>query len=154
MLWFLDTLVRIAAAHDDGADGISVIESLASRGDSPPRHIHRTEDEVFHVLDGELVLLVGGRTQRVFAGETYVAPKGVPHTYRVISPEARWLVVTSEGDFERFVREVSRPAATPTLPAPAGPPTPEQQQALAEAARRHCIDLIGPPLRDDAAQAA
>ena len=152
MLWFLDTLVRIAAAHDDGADGLSVIESLASQGDSPPCHVHRTEDEVFHLLDGELVLLIDGRTQRVRAGETHVAPKGVPHTYRVMSPQARWLVVTSEGDFERFVREVSRPAAT--LPPPAGPPTPEQQQALAEVARRHGIDLIGPPLEDDIARAA
>lgn len=81
------------------------------------------------------------------AGETLLAPKGVPHTYRVESREgARWLVVTTRGDFERFVRSLSRPAERPELPASEGPPTPEQADALAAAAREHGIELVGPPL--------
>jgi len=45
------------------------------------------------------------------AGETLLAPKGVPHTYRVESREgARWPVITRRGDFERFVHALSRPA--------------------------------------------
>jgi hypothetical protein len=48
------------------------------------------------------------------AGETLLAPKGVPHTYRVESREgARWLVITRRGDFERFVHALSRPAERP-----------------------------------------
>jgi hypothetical protein len=61
----------------------------------------------------------------------------VPHTYRVESAEgARWLVTTSHGDFERFVRAFSRRAERAELPEPEGPPTPEQAEALAAAARR------------------
>jgi hypothetical protein len=67
--------------------------------------------------------------------------------YRVESPEgARWLVITTRGDFERFVRQFSRPAARPELPDPQGPPTPERVDALAAAARQHGIELVGPPL--------
>jgi len=44
------------------------------------------------------------------------------------------------------VRAVSRTAERPELPAPAGPPTPEQAEALAAVAREHEIELIGPPL--------
>ena len=33
MLWFLDTLVDFPVSYTDGADGISVMESLAPRGD-------------------------------------------------------------------------------------------------------------------------
>jgi hypothetical protein len=55
-------------------------------------------------------------------------------------------VATTGANFERFVRELSRPAETPTLPPFEGPPTPEQQQHLAEVALRHGIKLIGPPL--------
>jgi len=146
-LWFLDTLVTVRVAHDDGADGISVLESLAPHGDSPPLHVHATEDELFHVLDGELRIQVGGEDIRIGAGETALAPKGVPHTYRVESADgARWLVVTTHGGFERFVRATSRPAATAGLPTPAGPPSPEQAEALAAGARPHGIELIGPPL--------
>jgi quercetin dioxygenase-like cupin family protein len=154
MLWFFDNLVTFATSHEDGADGISVMEELARRGDSPPYHVHRTEDEVFHLIEGEMVLLVDGVAERVTAGETRLAPQGVPHTYRVVSDRARWLVVTTRGDFERFVREVSRPATAEGLPDPAGPPTPEQQRALAEVALRHGIELIGPPLAEEAAAAA
>lgn len=154
MLWFMDTLVTFPAAHEEGSDGISVIESLAPQGDSPPYHVHRSEDEVFHLLEGELVLLVDGETVRLHAGQTRLAPKGVPHTYRVMSEQARWLVITTHGDFERFVREVSRPATVAALPAPGDPPTPEQQHALGQLSLRHGIELIGPPLADGIAQAA
>ena len=153
MLWFLDTLVAFPVGHDDGADGISVMESRARRGDSPPYHIHRTEDEVFHLLDGEMVLFVDGATQRVRAGETRLAPKGVPHTYRVVSESARWLVTTTNGDFERFVRAASRPASRAGLPE-SGPPSADEQAALAELSARHGIDLIGPPLSAEIAAAA
>jgi quercetin dioxygenase-like cupin family protein len=154
MLWFLNTLVTFPVSHADGGDGISVMESLARRGDSPQYHIHHTEDETFRLIEGELVFLVDGETRRVLPPETHLAPKGVPHTYRVVSEQARWLVVTTRGDFERFVREAARPAQASELPTPAGPPTPEQQQALGELALRHGIELIGPPLTEEIADAA
>ena len=146
-LWFLNTLHTIRVRHDEGADGISLMESLAPHGDSPPLHVHHTEDETFHVLEGELRIRAGDAEVSIGAGETLLAPKGVPHTYRVESPEgARFLVVTTRGDFERFVRALSRPAERPELPTPHGPPTPDEADALAAAARVHGIELVGPPL--------
>ena len=146
-LWFLNTLHTVRVRHDEGEDGISVMETLASHGDSPPLHVHQTEDEIFHVLEGQLRVRAGDTEVRIGAGETILGPKGVPHTYRVESREgARWLVITRRGDFERFVRALSRPAERPELPTPQGPPTPEQADALATAAREHGIELVGPPL--------
>jgi mannose-6-phosphate isomerase-like protein (cupin superfamily) len=146
-LWFLNTLHAVHVRHDEGEDGISVMETLAPHGDSAPLHVHRTEDEIFHVLEGELRMRAGDTEVKIGAGETILAPKGVPHTYRVESREgARWLVITRRGDFERFVRAHSRPAEQPDLPTPQGPPTPEQADALAAAASDHGIELLGPPL--------
>jgi quercetin dioxygenase-like cupin family protein len=146
-LWFLDTLVTVRVGHDRGEDGISVLERLAPHGESPPLHVHRSEDEVFHVLEGALRVRAGDAEIRIGAGESLLAPKGVAHTYRVESRDgARWLLITTGGDFERFMRAVSRPAERPGLPKPQGPPTPEQEEAFAEAARQHGIELVGPPL--------
>jgi len=146
-LWFLDALVTIPVAHADGKDGVSVIEATAPYGDSPPLHVHRSEDEIFHVLEGELRLQVGGRDLRLAAGETALAPQGAPHSYRVESLDgARWLVVTTSGDFEQVVRTFGRPAEQPDLPEPAGAPTPEQIEALEAVCRASKIDLVGPPL--------
>jgi mannose-6-phosphate isomerase-like protein (cupin superfamily) len=145
-LWFLDTLVSIPVEHAAGADGMSVLESWAREGDSPPLHIHRTEDEVFHVIEGELRMRLGDEELVVGAGETVLAPRGTAHTYRVESPEARWLAITTRGDFERMVRAMSRSAAWAGLPEPSGPPTPERVEALAAACRECGIELVGPPL--------
>lgn len=146
-IWFLDTLVVIRLAHAESEDGLSLIDNLARRGDSPPLHLHHREDEAFHVLDGELRLQVGERELRLGAGESALAPRGVPHTYRVETGTARWLVVTSGGDFEGLVRALSRPATAEELPPRSGPPTPEQQERLAAACLEHGIELVGPPLR-------
>ena len=146
-LWFLDTLVTVRASHSEARDGISVLERLAPHGEWPPLHVHETEDEIFFVLEGELRVVAGDADVRIGAGETILGPQGVPHTYRVESPEgARWLVITSGGNFEGFVRAVSRPAEASELPAPQGPHTPDQADELAAAARKHAIEFVGPPL--------
>jgi quercetin dioxygenase-like cupin family protein len=144
-MWFLNTLVSVRVPHDTGSDGVSVLESRAPHGDSPPMHVHQ-EDEIFHVLEGTMTIRIGEIDRVARAEDTVLAPKGLPHTYRVDSDEARWLVITSRGDFERFVREFSRSASSSDLPVPAGPPTPAEADALAEACRRHGIELVGPPL--------
>jgi quercetin dioxygenase-like cupin family protein len=144
-LWFLDTLVTFPVERGSDAS-VSVIESLAPQGDSPPLHVHLDEDEVFHVLEGELTLLVGGETARLGPGGTGLAPRGVAHTYRVDSQRARWLVVTTGGSFEGFVRAASRPAEAPDLPEPSGPPSDDEQRAFAELCRGYGIELVGPPL--------
>jgi quercetin dioxygenase-like cupin family protein len=146
-LWFLDTLVTVRVAWAENTDHISVLEHRAPEGDSPPLHIHHTEDEVFCVLEGTLHLRVAGQDRTVGPGETLLAPRGIPHTYRVDSPEgARWLTTTTRRDFENFVRAMARPAPRPDLPPASGPPTPEAAAALAETARRFGIEIVGPPL--------
>ncbi|MDR7483220.1 MAG: cupin domain-containing protein [Armatimonadota bacterium] len=131
-----------------GKDDISLIEHRAPFADSPPLHIHHTEDEAFYLLEGALRFQVGHEERRLSPGQTLLAPKGLPHTYRVESSAgARWLTVTTRGDFERFVRTLARPADQPTLPPPAGEPTPEAVQRLSEMARAHGIEIVGPPLR-------
>jgi quercetin dioxygenase-like cupin family protein len=146
-LWFLDTEVTIRVSHLDGGDGISVLEHRAPFGNSAPLHIHRNEDEIFHILEGEMLFRVADRDVRAGTGDTLLAPKGTPHTYRVDSADgARWLTIMRGGDFEGFVRSCGRPAERSGLPDPSGPPTPEQVEALAAECIRHGIELIGPPL--------
>lgn len=144
-LWFLDTLVIPRVPSNLSSDGISILESCARRGDSPPLHVH-SEDEVFHVLEGEMTLVVGDERLTAVSGQTVLGPKGIPHTYRVDSDVARWMTITVKGDFERFVRSFSRPAESESLPPPSGPPDEALVTALTVACRAHGIELVGPPI--------
>ena len=147
-LWFLDSLVTIRVSTSDGPDGISVLEHRMPHGSSPPFHLHRTEDELFHILEGEFRLRIQEQELRVGPGTIVLAPKGVPHTYRVESAQGgRCLTVTVRGDFERFVRAMSRPAERPELPKPAGPPSADAMQALRATAAQYGIEFVGPPLQ-------
>jgi len=84
-LWFLDSLVTIRASTSDGQDRISVLEHFVPYGSSPPLHFHRTEDEVFHVLEGEFRVRIQDQEHRLRAGDSKLIAKGTPHSYRVES---------------------------------------------------------------------
>src|SRR5689334_5586078 len=110
-LWFLDTLITIRVGENDGTNGVSVLEHRAPYAHSPPLHVHHNEDEIFHVLSGELRLRVDGRDVPLRAGETMLAERSVPHTFVVESEGgATFLTMTARGDFERLVRAMGRPA--------------------------------------------
>ena len=145
--WFLDTCVQVRISGDHNSDNISVLEHHAYHGDSPPLHIHHTEDEVFVVLEGEFRFVIGLSEYRLSAGETILAPKGIPHAYRVESPQGgKWLTITTGHDFENFVKAASRPADTITLPERHGPPTEEFKKQLSDMSAKYNIEIVGPPL--------
>ncbi|MCA9987436.1 MAG: cupin domain-containing protein [Anaerolineales bacterium] len=146
-LWFLNTWVTIRVPGEAGQDNISILEHRAPYGDSPPLHIHHSEDEIFHVLEGEFYFRIGSEEHRLSAGDILLAPRGIPHQYLIESAGGgRWLTITTPGDFERFVRLTGRPAEQAELPAPAGPPTPEAAAMLGQAAAECGIEIVGPPL--------
>jgi mannose-6-phosphate isomerase-like protein (cupin superfamily) len=142
--WFLNGRVTVRRSRDGAPDGLSILESEMARGDSPPLHVHRDEDEVFHILAGEIRFRVGEAEVLARSGDTLVAPKRTPHTFRVESETARFVTITT-GDFEHAVRAFSRPADGPGLPAFIEP-APETVQALTRVMAAHGIDILGPPM--------
>lgn len=148
-LWFLATRVRVRLSSRDNDARLSILEHWAARGDSPPLHLHRDTDEVFHVLEGELRLRVGERDIRARPGDVLLAPKGTAHSYLVLSEAgARIMTITTGGSFEEAVRAVSRPASGGGLPPHTPPPGPEEMGRLTELFGRYGIDFVGPPLSE------
>lgn len=146
-LWFGNTRIAIRVASGQGTDGLSVIEHWMPYGESPPLHIHRNEDEIFHIISGRMRFRLGGRTLEAGAGETFLAPKGVPHHFRVESPEgAHCLTITRGTDFETMVRAVSRQSGADWLP-PLVKPDAATVEGLTVACAANGIDIIGLPLQ-------
>ena len=145
-MWFLRSVVKIPVSHNAGTDGISVIEHRLSYADSPPLHIHRNQDEVFHILEGVIRFRVGNRDIIAKPGFPPDGPELVRLPYRVESSTgARCLTVTTGPDFESMVRELSSLQPLTQLQ-PFGGVTPELVARLSEVCARNGIDIIGPPL--------
>src|SRR5579872_6301820 len=63
------------------------------RGSGPATlHVHHTDDEAWHVLEGELTFRYADRTETAGAGTTVFIAAGVAHTYSV-GPGARYLII-------------------------------------------------------------
>ena len=143
---FKGTLVSLRMSANDNNEGISIIEHRMPLGEATPLHIHRNEDEIFHVLQGRMRFDIDGKTVIANAGDIIVAPKCKPHRFRVESVEgAHCLTIMKGKDFETMVMEMSAPATTDIMPY-AQAPTPEMIDALVAACSRNSIDIIGPPL--------
>lgn len=52
-------------------------------GEEPPMHTHRTEDEVFYVLEGEVTFTCAGKNFFAEKGGFVFLPQGLPHTYAI-----------------------------------------------------------------------
>ena len=98
----------------------------------PPLHVHHAEDEGFFVVDGEVTLYLPGQQIECGPGDFVLAPRGIPHSYRVGDRTARWLVLSTPAGFERFVAAVA--AVDDADPA-----------ALGAVAAAHDIEILGPP---------
>jgi quercetin dioxygenase-like cupin family protein len=142
-LWFLGTLATIRTPGEATDGRFALIEFLFPGGASPPLHTH-PQDESYVVLEGRLTIQAGERRFELDAGASAVVPMGVPHTFRVDSPTARVLVLSTPAGLELMVRDGAVPASTPTLPPADTPrPTPEDLDRIFGI---HGQVNLGPPL--------
>lgn len=144
-LWFLDDHVDIVVSKRDNADGVSVLKLRLPFDDAPPLHVHHAEDEIFHVLRGTVRFEVGASTVEARTGVTVLAPRGIPHGFRVVSRDGAEMLTITRGGFEDLVRRLARPARHRNLPQPQAV-TPDRQAELAAVCQANQIDLVGPPI--------
>jgi mannose-6-phosphate isomerase-like protein (cupin superfamily) len=59
-------------------------------------HLHRADDEAWHVLSGRLGFRIGDEEREVAAGESILVPRATPHSYwnAVVEPTRYLLVMT------------------------------------------------------------
>jgi hypothetical protein len=93
--------------------------------------------------EGEALWFLGILATEAPAGSFVYGPRGIPHTFTVSSPEARFLLVAEPAGFESFMRSLAEPATALTLPpATVQAPAPERMMA---AAAEYGIEILGPP---------
>jgi quercetin dioxygenase-like cupin family protein len=132
-LLFLGSRCRILATAESTGGQFGLVDMIeVAAGDMSPLHIHHTHDEGFLLLDGELSLFLPDREIALRPSEFVLAPRGIPHAYRVGDTPARWLVLSTPAGFEQFVEDV---AALDEL-------TPD---ALATTGAAHGIEILGAP---------
>lgn len=143
-LHFLNHLATIKVRGTDSGS-MSVVEFVGPRGFGPPLHNHEYEDELFVVLNGEIVFRTGGLEVVAGVGAHAFLPHGRPHTFQVLSDTARFTCITTAEsrapEFDQMVSILGTVADAPTLPLPA----PIDPDRVAQVCRQHDIEVLGPP---------
>jgi len=135
-IWGLIPLcTKLSARHDTGG-AVHIFEHTDMDKGGPPRHVHHAQDEWFYVVKGDYVMEVGDERFHLKAGDSLLAPRGVPHAWARVGevPGTLITLVHPAGTFETFIDETAKEA---TLPSP---------EEIAAHFAAHGMTVIGPPL--------
>jgi len=95
--------IKLSGEDTDGAFSLLEIELT---GDGPPQHIHKTEDETFYVLEGEVKFLLGEKISIGKKGTFVIIPRGTVHAWCLTGQEpAKLLATISPAGFEKFFED-------------------------------------------------
>jgi mannose-6-phosphate isomerase-like protein (cupin superfamily) len=142
---FLGVALRVLLTSGDTGGQFTLVE-----GTMPPKgdgglHAHRDEDESMTLLEGALDVTIGDASFKLEAGQSYFAPRGVPHRLRNLGTvPARGLLVTTPGGFDSFVERAGAPLRDGILPMPM-PPSSDEIAALLQVAAQYGITMLEPP---------
>lgn len=77
--------------------GSQIVEwvSNVEPGVGIPPHIHTKEDEIFRVIEGEVEIMVGGKTSILKAGDIAFAPRDVPHAWTVVGTKKAKMIASA-----------------------------------------------------------
>ena len=141
-VWYNGWLMTFLATGEETQGKFALIEAVGRRGNVPPPHIHHREDEIFYVLEGEIVVSVDDRTIKVTPGTMVFLPRDARHSFTIESEQLRILQLLTPAGLERWFKEFSVPAPAMTLP-PANEPGYQDVQRMLEAAPRYGLDFAG-----------
>ena len=138
-----ETLILKATSEETGGS-IGFLEATSSPGTGTPRHIHHSCDELFYVLEGEFLFLVGERQARALPGTFVFIPRGTVHAAKVIGSEpGKVLAAYIPGGLERSFEEFARMRAEQGEEANRST---GRGTTVAEINEKYDSEFVGPPL--------
>ncbi|WP_461091376.1 cupin domain-containing protein [Spirosoma gilvum] len=134
-----ENILDLKVSGKDTNGDLAVFEqnSLSPRRGTP-LHIHPHQDELFHVLDGEYLFVVGQDKFQLKAGDHIFLPRNVPHAWTQLSERGHMtLIFQPAGKMEEFFVRMAGLAKEPS------------QEEIAQLFAEHDMQVVGPPLKVD-----
>ncbi len=128
------------ATEEDTAGAFLLFEDEMSLNKVTPMHTHPDSDETMYVLAGEILVNMDGTEHRVPAGGVTIAPRGVPHAFKVLQDKTRVLCLHTPGTAQAFYDGASEPLG------PGNEPGTVNFDRIRESGRVNGgIEIVGPP---------
>jgi quercetin dioxygenase-like cupin family protein len=126
--------MTVRLTGEDTGGRFTLVEQTNEPGTGIPMHLHENEDELFHILDGQMEFTVGTQTTTATAGTTVFLPRNIPHNWMTVGETpARTLLSVFPAGAEKMWQELND--------LPAGPP---DMQRVVEICARHGVKFLPP----------
>jgi mannose-6-phosphate isomerase-like protein (cupin superfamily) len=104
----LSSALEVKAGAETGLSFGMFRSSFPPGTGMPFLHLHRSYEEAFYVLDGEVQFQLGSEEVHASAGSAILVPPGTPHCFRNVGAgDVRWLVVTAPALGVAMIEEVA-----------------------------------------------
>lgn len=144
LLFGVHLKVLLTAEQTNGQ--FSLVEGTMPPGGDSGLHVHHREDESMHIMEGSLEVTIGAETQILGAGDSYFAPRGIPHRLRNLGDTPmRSHMIATPGEFASFVMEAGIPIPESGDMPPVTPPTPAQMEVIGKLLHKWGIEMLVPP---------
>ncbi len=129
--------VKVSGKDTDG--DLAIFEQTAiSQGRGIPLHVHRLQDEIFNIIEGEYYFQVGEEKHRLSAGDSIFLPRNIPHAWTQVSEKGKaTLILQPAGKLEEFFVTVAALKTDPTA------------DEMAKIFLDHEMQVVGPTLKID-----
>ncbi len=132
--------ITYKATAEDTGGAYSLLEAVVA-GNGPTQHIHKSEEEAFYILEGEVNIKVGEQTIRGTVGSFVLVPRGTVHTFwNAGATPAKLLIIFSPPGFEQAFVEVWGGASDEEID------TDTYVERLMAVAEKYNQEIVGPPL--------
>jgi quercetin dioxygenase-like cupin family protein len=140
-IWFGTTHMTVKANSESTGNSLTAIEVVSPPGGCAPWHVHHREDEIFYVLEGDVLFKCDDELFQASAGAFVFLPRDIPHSYKTLGEtHARWLLLTTPAGAEGFFLEAGVPADEGGVGA-----QPLDPRQLAAIAAKYGLEILGPP---------
>jgi len=111
----LGDVQTIKLSGQDTGGLFTILENYNDPGVGIPMHLHENEDEIFHIIEGQMEFDTQGKTTLLSKGDMIFLPRMVPHSFRVVGDVKCKAIVTviPSGIEEMFGNLALLPAGPP-----------------------------------------
>ena len=108
-------LIKLSGKDTKGL--FSLIEQNNNPETGIPPHVHQNEDEVFHVLSGQVEMTIGEEMTTLNSGDLIFCPRGIPHSFKVVGDQkAKVMLSIFPAGLENMFEELAKlPEGPPDL---------------------------------------
>jgi mannose-6-phosphate isomerase-like protein (cupin superfamily) len=130
-------ILKVSSKDTNGEYCLFEAKNEAGPMAGPPLHLHKYQDEVFMIIEGEYVFQVGNEKIRASSGDTVFGPRTVPHTFYQVSKKGHMIFsYNPAGKMEKIMNEMSKLM-------------PQNPEGFAKVCAENDVPFVGLPMKGE-----